>query len=123
NRVENVRDAIARGDDLMDTAEILFRAGKYADAVSRAYYAIFHFARALLLKRGIEAKSHGGIGRLLQREVVRTGDLTPESGATFSKLMALRHDADYDAVVVISSAVARAELDAARAFIADARRA
>ena len=121
NQRQNIADEVAKGDDLLDSAEILHRAGKYADAVSRGYYATFHYARGLLLTLGIEAKTHSGLTQLLQREFVRNGKLSAKSGATMAKLLALRHDADYNAVLVLTEDVARAELDSATAFVHEAR--
>jgi uncharacterized protein (UPF0332 family) len=37
-----------RGGEALESAEILLAAGKLADAVSRAYYAAFHFARTFV---------------------------------------------------------------------------
>lgn len=121
NQKRNIAEEIAKGDDLLDTAEILHRARKYADAVSRAYYAVFHYAAALLLTAGLQAKSHGGLARLLQSHFVKPGTLSPSAGTTFVKLMALRLDADYSAVIVFTDATARTELDAAIAFTNEVR--
>jgi uncharacterized protein (UPF0332 family) len=121
NQKRNIAEEVAKGDDLLDTAEILQQARKHADAVSRAYYAVFHYAAALLLTAGLQAKSHGGLSRLLQSHFVKPGALSPASGTTFVKLMALRNDADYSAVGVVTDATARGELDAAIAFTTEVR--
>ena len=93
----------------------------YADAVSRAYYAAFHFARALLIASGEEPRSHGGVERLLQRDFVRTGRLTPAIGRLFSKLMKFRQDADYTAEFVFTREGAEEELGSARSFVKEAQ--
>jgi uncharacterized protein len=121
NQKRNIAEEVAKGNDLLETAEILHRAGKYADAVSRAYYAVFHYAAALLLTAGLQAKSHGALARLLQSHFVKPGTLSAASGTTFIKLMALRLDADYSAVVVFTDATSRGELDAAIAFTGEVR--
>ena len=68
NKRTNIAAEVARGDDSLESAEILLGAGKLADSVSRAYYAVFHYGRALLLMLGEEPKTHGGLDRLLQRD-------------------------------------------------------
>ncbi|MSP24304.1 MAG: HEPN domain-containing protein [Myxococcales bacterium] len=78
NRRQNIAIDVARGNDSLESAEILLAAGKLADPVSRAYYAAFHHACALLLIHGEQARRHGGVERLLQRDLVRTGALEPE---------------------------------------------
>lgn len=55
---------VARGKEALEAAEILLAAGKYADAISRAYYAAYHHARALLVTVGEEPRTHGGLDRL-----------------------------------------------------------
>lgn len=43
--------------------------GFYADAVSQAYYAILHAAKAALQLQGIAAESHAAVKRLLDHEI------------------------------------------------------
>jgi uncharacterized protein (UPF0332 family) len=57
----NVAADVARGTEALESAELLLAACKWADAVARAYYAIHHFARALLLTRDVAAHSHAGL--------------------------------------------------------------
>jgi uncharacterized protein (UPF0332 family) len=59
---------VARGNDALEEAELLLAAKKLSGAISRAYYAAFHYARALLPTIGEEPRTHGGLVRLLQRK-------------------------------------------------------
>lgn len=112
---------VARGDDAVEEAELLRQAGKLAGAVSRAYYGAFHYARALLLALGEEPRTHGGLTRLLQRELVRGGRMTPEVAALLSRLMTFRQDADYTAEYVFTPSMAQQGVTDARTFVAAAR--
>ncbi len=118
---DNIAAEVARGDGALKSAELLLGAGQLADAVSRAYYAAYHYARALLLTVGEEPRTHGGVERLLQRDFVRTGRLTPEVAATLSRLMTLRQNADYVVEYVFTVAMATDQVDTARGFLAAAR--
>ena len=69
NRKLNIAEAIARAGDAFREAQTLIAAGLPNGAVSRAYYAAFHMARAGLLSRGIEAKSHAATQKLFHREL------------------------------------------------------
>lgn len=111
----------ARGQDALEEAELLLTASKLAGAVSRSYYAAFHYARAVLLTIGEEPRSHAGLTRLLQGNFVRTGRMAPEVAALLSRLMTLRQDADYTAEYVFTAPMARRELDDARTFVAAAK--
>ena len=53
NRGANARAEAARGDDALRAAEALLGLDLPNDAVSRAYYAAFHYGRALLLSEGV----------------------------------------------------------------------
>ena len=59
-------------------AELLLEAGFYEDAVSRAYYAVLHAAKAALLARDIITESHTAVRRLFGKELVQPGLLEKE---------------------------------------------
>jgi uncharacterized protein (UPF0332 family) len=122
NRKKNIAAEVRRGTETLESAEILFQAGKLADAVSRAYYGAFHHARALLLMLGQEARTHSGVDRLLQRDLVREGLLDPEVARLLARLMTYRLEADYTAEYVFTPASAREEIEAAQRFVREARR-
>jgi uncharacterized protein len=105
----------------MESAELLLGAGKLADAVSRAYYAAFHYARALLLMDGTEPITHAGVERILHRDLVRKGELDPDVAKLFGRLQKMRLDADYTSEFVFTANGAAEEIDAARRFIAASR--
>jgi uncharacterized protein len=118
---KNIAAELRRGDECLESARILHDAGKHADAVSRAYYAAFHFARALLLTLAEEPRTHGGVERLLQRDFVRSGALAPETAKVFSRLQKYRQDADYTAEFVFTREGSAEEIAAAELFVAAAR--
>jgi uncharacterized protein (UPF0332 family) len=70
---------------------------------------------------GEEARTHGGLERMLQRDLVREGKLDPEVARLFSRLQKFRLDADYDAEFVFTAQGASEELGAARSFVGEAR--
>jgi uncharacterized protein (UPF0332 family) len=121
NRRANVQREVSRGDETLESAELLLAAGKSADAVSRAYYGAFHYARALLLTLGEEPITHSGVETLLHRHWVRTGRLDPEIARRFSKLQKMRIDADYAADFVFTQVGAGEEVGVARDFVRAAR--
>lgn len=112
---------VERGDGALASAELLLAAGMLPDAVSRAYYAAFHHARAMLLTLGEEPASHAGVERLLHRDLVRPGTLSPEIGRLFGRLQKTRHEADYTSEVVFTREAATDEVAAARRFVAASR--
>jgi len=116
NRRKNLARELERAAAAFQAAEALLGLGLTADSVSRAYYAAFHVARALLLSRGLEAKTHSGVVHMMNIEFVRAGLLSSSFNRLFAGLQRTREYADYDAAVTFSKEDAQAELTAARSF-------
>lgn len=110
-----------RGDQALAAAEALDQAQLPYDAASRAYYAAFHYARALCLAAGQEARSHGGVAHLLSQHFVRTGALPADTSRLYAGLQRFRESADYDATFVLDARGAARALSAARTLIERAR--
>lgn len=96
-------------------AEYLLEAQMLEGAASRAYYAAFHAARALLFLRSKSPKSHRGILMQFSQEFVRPGTVPIEFSAILQQERREREFVDYEAIEGITPA------DAQR-FVADARR-
>jgi len=117
NALINSADEARRGDEALAAARHLLSAGFYNDAVSRAYYAAFHWARALLVSRGIEAKTHRGVIQLFHLHFVQHGLITEEFAGHLSRLETYRELSDYTAFSHFSEAQARNEINLSETFI------
>lgn len=99
----------------LEVAEKLLEDGDLADAVSRAYYSMFHSARAVLLVEGSRPKTHQGViselGRLFRDEIDR-GLIS-----SMSEIQSLREDADYEPYFEIDKSVAESAVEDARDFL------
>ncbi|MBN1774144.1 MAG: HEPN domain-containing protein [Deltaproteobacteria bacterium] len=121
NRRENARAEAALGDDALRAAEQLLALGLPNDAVSRAYYAAFHYARALLLTEGLEPRTHRGLVALLEQRFVAAGRLGREAVSAFARLQTFRSLADYDVRERLSPERAGEEVASARRLVDEAR--
>jgi len=121
NGRENSRAEAALGDDALRAAEALLAAGLPNDAIRRANYAAFHYARALLLCRGLEPKTHRGVVSLLAQHWERPGGLGADALSALARLQTFRGLADYDARARLGDERAREEVESARSFVAAAR--
>ena len=121
NRLANARAEAALGDDALRAASALLELDLHNDAVSRAYYAAFHYARALLLVAGLEPKTHRGVVSLLLEHYEKPGRLEPGAVSILARLQTFRGLADYDASERLSKERAETELAAARLFVEKAR--
>lgn len=114
NRIENAKLEIAKGDSAWEDAEILFERGKYDGAVSRAYYAAFHYACGLLLTKGFETRSHRGMQRMFHLHFIHTGAFSARTGVLLSHAQKAREEADKD--------IAKERLDDVAAFLKAAQK-
>ena len=84
--------------DAEKEAHALFGLGLYRGACSRAYYAMFNMARALLLTRGHEpeaTKTHKTVLQSFSNEFVRNGPFDKTDGRELQRAAEARHLADY----------------------------
>ena len=113
----NVREEMERGKRTLQAANLLWSNGFHNDAVSRAYYACLYVARALLLTKGIEPKSHHGTVQLLSLHFIKDGPLDTQAGSDFAHLQSFRELGDYNASAEFTRDQAAEELERARSFI------
>ena len=95
NRHANAVAEIRAARDALRACDSLLSLGLYRDAMSRAYYAAFHAARALLLLEGLEARTHSGVLRMVAERLVRAGLLEPKVNVLLAKLQGIRHESDF----------------------------
>lgn len=75
-------------------------------SVSRAYYAMFHAAEALLLTKDMNFKKHSGVISAFNREFVKTGVLPTTMTKWLQKGFTYRTQGDYGPVPVKPEAAA-----------------
>lgn len=89
----------------------------YEEAVSRAYYAVFHATRALLFSEGIETKTHAGLKSLFGLHFIETGKIDPQYAKYLRNLKDDREESDYEVYSSIDSDDASTALEEAEAFL------
>jgi uncharacterized protein (UPF0332 family) len=110
-----------RGNEALAAALHLVAGSFYSDAISRAYYAAFHWACALLLTKGLEARSHRGTIQLLTLHFVKDGALAAEAAAQLGHLETFRELGDYTSAAKFTKADAEDAILRAEQFIAACR--
>ena len=111
-----------RARESLRAAETLTREALYADAISRAYYAILHGAKAGLQVHDIAAESHPAVRRMFGLHLVKPGEIEPEWSAYLTESLDDRLTADYDAETSFSKQEARSECRRSREFLGRVRR-
>lgn len=122
SRKEAVASEWGRAEEALAEAEILHGAGKPVGTVSRAYYAAFHAAQALLFTLGLQPKTHQGVRSLLGLHLVRTGKLPAEQARALAYAATDREDADYDTGAFFRREDADRALQRSKEFLAVAKR-
>ena len=62
--VKEAKNELIRAEKSLESANVLLRNGFYEDAISRAYYAVLHAAKASLTLLEINVESHRAVRRL-----------------------------------------------------------
>jgi hypothetical protein len=92
---EDIRAELRAADAALAASELLVKADLCSDAMSRAYYAVLHYVRSLLLSVDIVPRSHQGAFVHFGREFVKPGIISQDYNRIFVRLMKLREEADY----------------------------
>jgi len=105
----------ARND--LETSEILFDNGRFAQSVNRSYYAMFHAARALMAFERYDSKTHSGILSFFHQHYIKTGKIEINLGQSIARAEKIRIQSDYDDFFIVSRQQAQVQLDDAKQFL------
>ncbi len=86
-------------------------------AANRFYYSCFHAVQALLVCYGLSAHTHAGTLGVFGMHFVKTGIISKELGAFFSRMEQLRMKADYNCEYSVSESDVESMVEPAHNFI------
>ncbi len=115
--VSLLRGSLDKAKEKLKVAEVLFSTENYDDSVSRAYYAAFHAAQAVLLTEGLTAGTHQGVVNLFGLHLVKTGKFEKKFGKFLGNLKDDREASDYEIYSSIDRETAQKALGEAREFL------
>ncbi|MFQ6086044.1 MAG: HEPN domain-containing protein [Candidatus Bathyarchaeia archaeon] len=99
----------------LEDAERDFEAGSYGSAISHAYYAMYHAARACLAKAGVFPRTHEGAVTQFGECFVETGKIERKHGKALATALQDRLRANYK--YLYSREGARKTLGNAKRFV------
>ena len=108
---------LARAEQSIQAARQLVSGGYYDFAASRAYYAAFYAATAVLLHEGLEMSKHSGVIASIHQRFVKTEKLDKEQGKSLNWLFELRGVGDYGGTAHVSHQDAEQAIEAAEKFV------
>lgn len=101
----------------LEVATKLLTDGFYDDAISRAYYAVFHAAQAALLVEGVKTETHKGVVMLFGLLLVKTGRIDKKYGRLLANLKDDRETGDYEVMSWMDEGDAQNAITEAEEFI------
>ncbi len=105
-------------NDLKD-ARKSFAEKMYETAANRAYYAIFHAARAVLILNGQDYKRHSGVISFFRKDYIKTGILDESLSEIIKNAFELRTESDYSDFFIISKEEIEKQIEDAAFFVAE----
>jgi len=115
--LSEVEHLLRKAERKLSTAKKLSELGEYEDTVSRAYYCIFHAAKAALALEASFPKTHEGTLKEFGLKLIKERKLPKELGTIFSDARSLRETADYAITPVIGLEDAKWSIEAAERFL------
>jgi uncharacterized protein (UPF0332 family) len=108
---------IGKAKESVAAAELLVEQGYGEFAVSRAYYAMFYVAQALLASRGQSYSSHAAVQAAYGREFAKSGELDAGFHRRLLDAQDLRNVGDYGIDMTITPEQAMQVISWAREFL------
>lgn len=121
--MDNIEYHIEEATHKLAAARLLFREDFYKDSVSRAYYSMYHAAKALLLTKDISPKTHRGVIQEFGLEFVKKDLIEKYYSKALAKGKDVREIADYDVIVEISKEEAESIIEDGKRFLERIKRA
>jgi uncharacterized protein (UPF0332 family) len=109
---------IGKAERFVKSARMLIDEADYESSVSRAYYAMFFMAEAVLLTKNLSFSSHKGVISGFGEHFIKSGILRKELGKELSLAFQKRQIGDYEINSDISAEDAREVLSKANEFVA-----
>lgn len=116
---EEVAGLLSKADRSVAAATTLLRTGDADFAASRAYYAMFYIAEALLLSQGLSFST--GVQAAYGKHFAKSAELDPKYHRWMLEAFAARIAGDYGVDMVLAPADVEETIQRARSFFEAAR--
>lgn len=117
---ELIQGSMDKAKQKLEASRLLLNKEAFDDAVSRAYYAAFHAAHAMLMSEGLTADTHRGLLNLFGLHFVRAKKVSKEMGRYLSNLKDDREVGDYEAFSSLDSEATARAVKEAELFVSEA---
>lgn len=93
---------LERAKEDLSAAHMLFESGSYRIANNRAYYAIFHSMRAVLVLDNFDSSKHSGVIAEFRKRYVKTEVFPKGISKMIGSAFTIRNASDYDDMFLAS---------------------
>jgi len=107
--------------DAIESAELLLEQGYLADSISRAYYAMFHIAEALLNEKDLSFSKHGNVHGAFGEHFIKAGILDKKYHKWLLEAFSRRIASDYDAAAKFQASSVKTMIDQSWDFLQAAK--
>jgi uncharacterized protein (UPF0332 family) len=118
---EEIAGLLDKAERSIAAAGTLLHTGDADFAASRAYYAIFYTAEALLLSRGLSFSKHTGVHAAFGKHFAQSGELDSRYHRWLLEAFTARIAGDYGAEMVLEPGDVEETIRRAQEFLAAAR--
>lgn len=87
---------LAKAEECLKAARLLFDSGFYPDSVNRSYYAVFNAMQCVLQMKDIMVKTHHDSHVQFNQQFIKTGIFSGEIGGIPQKIEEVRLKGDYE---------------------------
>ena len=108
---------LTRAKKALMAAKTLLESQLYEDCVSRAYYAVLHAAKAVLLTVDITPTSHSAVRKMFGLHLIKTGKIEKDFARILTAEQEDREIGDYDIYIEIEQDRAAKRVNDAEKFI------
>ena len=109
--------SLLRAEKALRSAKILLDHDEVEDSVSRAYYAMFHAAKAILFTKGVKAKTHKGVISSFSENIVKKSILGKEFADILRKAFDMRQRCDYEIYAKLEKELVKEVVSDAENFV------
>ncbi|MEO0249413.1 MAG: HEPN domain-containing protein [candidate division WOR-3 bacterium] len=116
-----IKRIMLKGDRSLKTAKLPAKAGEFDFAVSRAYYAMFYYATAVLPAKGVSFLKHQGLISGFSQHFVKSGVLPADLSKKLRSAFRRRNISDYEYGDEVTGKIVEQTLRDAEDFIKAAK--